>query len=122
MNDRSFKYSGMSVLTALVIAITTYPADVQSTVETRTLDEGENFQLFMQCLFGEDISEEDIADAMDGSDDSTPTEQEIRDCFAPLYNTGTDTDDATDTDADETGGDQVESSAEGSEDEDESDE
>jgi hypothetical protein len=25
---------------------------------------------------------------LDGSSDSTPTEQEIRDCFAPLYNTG----------------------------------
>jgi hypothetical protein len=42
----------------------------------------------MQCLFGGEASEEDISSTLDGSSDSTPTEQEIRDCFAPLYNTG----------------------------------
>jgi hypothetical protein len=42
----------------------------------------------MECLFGGDASEEDISGALEGSGDSTPTEQEIRDCFAPLYNTG----------------------------------
>ncbi|MFZ0253319.1 MAG: hypothetical protein WAL28_05910 [Nitrososphaeraceae archaeon] len=47
----------------------------------------------MDCLFGGEVSEEDISNALDGSSDSTPTEQEIRDCFAPLYNT----DSATDT-------------------------
>ena len=47
-------------------------------------DDGENFQQFMQCLFG---SEEDITGALDGTGESTPTEQEIRDCFDPLYNT-----------------------------------
>jgi hypothetical protein len=41
----------------------------------------------MDCLFGGEVSEEDITNALDGSSDSTPTEQEIRDCFAPLYNT-----------------------------------
>lgn len=47
----------------------------------------------MDCLFGGEVSEEDISNALDGSSDSTPTEQEIRDCFDPLYNT----DSATDT-------------------------
>ena len=42
----------------------------------------------MQCLFGTGASEEDITNALDGTGESTPTEQEIRDCFAPLYNTG----------------------------------
>lgn len=42
----------------------------------------------MECLFGGEASEEDISNALDGSSGSTPTEQEIRDCFAPLYNAG----------------------------------
>jgi hypothetical protein len=42
----------------------------------------------MECLFGGDASEEDISSALDGSSDSAPTEQEIRDYFTPLYNTG----------------------------------
>ena len=42
----------------------------------------------MQCLFGTGASEEDITGALDGTGESTPTEQEIRDCFTPLYNTG----------------------------------
>jgi hypothetical protein len=42
----------------------------------------------MGCLFGGEASEEDISNALDGSSGSTPTEQEIRDCFDPLYNTG----------------------------------
>jgi hypothetical protein len=62
--------------------------DASSPTETGTTDGEENFQQFMQCLFGGEASEEDISSALDGSSDSTPTEQEIRDCFAPLYNTG----------------------------------
>lgn len=61
--------------------------------EAGTSDDGETFQQFMDCLFGGEVSEEDISNALDGSSDSTPTEQEIRDCFDPLYNT----DSATDT-------------------------
>jgi hypothetical protein len=62
--------------------------DSSSSTEAGTSDEGENFQQFMSCLFGGEVSEEDITNALDGSSDSTPTEQEIRDCFDPLYNTG----------------------------------
>jgi hypothetical protein len=62
--------------------------DASSPPETGTTDDKENFQQFMQCLFGGEASEEDISSALDGSGDSTPTEQEIRECFAPLYNTG----------------------------------
>jgi hypothetical protein len=68
-----------------------------STSPTGSSDEGENFQQFMECLFGGEVSEEDITNALDASSDSTPTEQEIRDCFAPLYNTGTATDATTPT-------------------------
>ena len=44
--------------------------------------------MFQAVLFGGEASEEDISNALDGSSDSTSAEQEIRDCFAPLYNTG----------------------------------
>ena len=62
--------------------------DTGSPTETGAADDGENFQQFMQCLFGTGASEEDITSALDGTGESTPTEQEIRDCFTPLYNTG----------------------------------
>ena len=66
--------------------------DTGSPTETGAADDGENFQQFMQCLFG---SEEDITGALDGTGESTPTEQEIRDCFDPLYNTASATDTTT---------------------------
>ena len=101
------------MLVALMIAITMSPTnivprDAQSTLEapsspsgspdtgspteTGAADDGENFQQFMQCLFG---SEEDITGALDGTGESTPTEQEIRDCFDPLYNSASATDTTT---------------------------
>jgi hypothetical protein len=105
MNNHSFTYTSITMLVALMIAISMSPTngvprDAQSTLdapsspsgssdtgsptETGAADDGENFQQFMQCLFG---SEEDITGALDGTGESTPTEQEIRDCFDPLYNT-----------------------------------
>ena len=111
MNNHSFAYTSVAVLAALAIAITMSPTDIgeikptyaQSTfdtpsgpgnpdidspTETGTAGDGENFQQFIECLFGGEASEEDISSALEGSSDSSPTEQEIRDCFAPLYNTG----------------------------------
>jgi hypothetical protein len=111
-NNHSFTYSSVAMLAVLAIAITmsltsignmepsyaqsTFDtpsspdstSDANSPTETGTADDEDNFQQFMQCLFGGEASEEDISNALDGSSDSTPTEQEIRDCFAPLYNTG----------------------------------
>jgi hypothetical protein len=113
MNNRSFTYTSITMLVALMIAITMsstnmVPRDAQSTLdapsspsgssdtgsptETGAADDAENFQQFMQCLFG---SEEDITAALDGTGESTPTEQEIRDCFDPLYNTAGATDTPT---------------------------
>src|SRR5919112_2353325 len=111
MNNHSFAYTSVAVLAALAIAITMSPTnigeikpsyaqstfdtpsgpgspDIDSPTETGTADDGENFQQFMECLFGGEASEEDISSALESSSDSSPTEQEIRDCFAPLYNTG----------------------------------
>lgn len=155
MNSHSFTYASIVMLVALTLVITVSPTnigsmgtsyaqptfgtpsspgssspDTGSSTETGATDDGENFQQFMECLFGGDTSEEDISSALDGSSDSTPTEQEIRDCFDPLYNTGGATGSTTapgggSTDeTDEAGGDEGESSANGgtSEDEDGSEE
>jgi hypothetical protein len=138
MNNHSLTYSSIVMLAALAIAITISPTnivprDAQSTLdapsspssspdtgsptETGAADDGENFQQFMQCLFGTGASEEDITSALDGTGESTPTEQEIRDCFAPLYNTGSATGTTTTPGSsttgvtDDTGEDQGESSA-----------
>ena len=137
------------MLVALMIAITMSPTNIlpryaQSTLdapsspsgspdtgsptETGATDDGDNFQQFMQCLFGTGASEEDITSALDGTGESTPTEQEIRDCFAPLYNTGSATGTTTTPGGastgttDDTGEDEGESSVDGgtSDDEDES--
>ena len=133
MNTHLFAYTSFGILAALVIAITMSPTnlgeiktsyaqstfdtpsstgstpDTDSPSETGSVDDGENFQQFMQCLFGAEASEEDISSALEGSSDTTPTEQEIRDCFAPLYNTGgtgtdtTATADTGSTEADDSG-------------------
>ena len=141
MNIQSLTTFTVATVVALGIAVMMSPADseiikpsyAQPTFDTPSTtggvpdstspigssDEGENFQQFMECLFGGEVSEEDITNALDGSSDSTPTEQEIRDCFAPLYNTGTASDtttsppsSSTDDTGDETSDDEVDSSDE----------
>jgi hypothetical protein len=57
----------------------------------------------MECLFGGEVSEEDISSSLEGSGSSTPNEQEIRDCFAPLYNTGGASDTTTEPGSGSTG-------------------
>ena len=113
MNNRSFIGASIAMLVALALAITMSPtnignmetsyaqptfdtpsspggssSDTGSSTGTGVAGDAENFPLFMECLFGGEASEEDISNALDGSSETTPTEQEIRDCFAPLYNTG----------------------------------
>jgi hypothetical protein len=159
MNSSSYTYRGIATFVALALAMTmslttignVEPTYAQPTFDTpsspgssspdtssSTADDGENFQQFMDCLFGEEASEEDISGALEGSSASTPTEQEIRDCFTPLYNTGSSVDSTTATSSDPTdetegaggngggngGGDEGEGSTNGgtSEDEDESEE
>lgn len=145
MNTHLFAYTSFGILAALVIAVTMSPTnlgeiktsyaqstfdtpsspgstpDTDSPAETGSVDDGENFQQFMQCLFGGEASEEDISSALEGSSDTTPTEQEIRDCFAPLYNTGgtatdtTATADTGPTEADDSGPGEDEDSTSGGE-------
>ena len=40
--------------------------DTGSSTEAGTSDDGETFQQFMDCLFGGEVSEEDISNALDG--------------------------------------------------------
>jgi hypothetical protein len=105
MNFRLYTYTSFAILIALTLGIVTptttteiirpsyaqstgdFPTSPDSTPDSSSSSDGDNFQQFMSCMFGGDASEEDIANALDGSGDQ-PTEQEIRDCFAPLYNTG----------------------------------
>jgi hypothetical protein len=159
MNSSSFIYTSITVFVALTLAITIssttigniQPGYAQPTFDTpstpgssspntgsSTADDGENFQQFIDCLFGGGASEEDISSVLEGSSASTPTEQDIRDCFDPLYNTGSAAGSTTATGSgstDETedtggvgGGDEDEDEGEGStnggtsEDEDESEE
>ncbi len=159
MNSSSFTNTGIAVFVALTLAITIssttigniQPGYAQPTFDTpstpgssspntgsSTADDGENFQQFMDCLFGGEVSEEDISSALEGSSASTPTEQEIRDCFAPLYNTGSAAGSTTTTtpgsgstdETEDAGGDEDEGEGEGedstsgttSEDDDESEE
>jgi hypothetical protein len=112
MNSSSFICTSIAVFVAFTLAITMSPTTIgniqpayaQPTFDTPSspgssspdtgstgtgaADDGENFQQFIDCLFGGEASEEDISSALEGSSTSTPTEQEIRDCFDPLYNTG----------------------------------
>lgn len=107
MNIHSITYPSVAMLIALAIGTMMLPTNtemIESSYAQSTGDfpsspdstpdssssasDGDNFQQFMECLFGADASGEDISSALEGSGDSTPTEQEIRDCFAPLYNTG----------------------------------
>lgn len=156
MNSRSFTYTSIAMLVTLTLTITMSPTNIgnmgtsyaQPTFDTpsspdssspdtgsSTADDGENFQQFIECLFGAEASEEDISSALEGSSTSTPTEQEIRDCFDPLYNTGSaagsttatgsgSTDETEDTGGDEGGDDNEGEGSNGgtSEDEDESEE
>src|ERR687896_299676 len=97
MNNHSFAYTSVAVLAALAIAITMSPtnigeikpsyaqstfdtpsgpgSDIDSPTETGTVDDGENFQQFMECLFEGEADdsnpEEDGSSSTDGetSDD-----------------------------------------------------
>ena len=96
MNSRSFTYTGIAMLGCLALAVTLSPTnigrvepsyaqptfdtpsspgsgspDTGSSTETGAAEDGDNFQQFMECLFGGEASEEDISNALDGSSGST---------------------------------------------------
>jgi hypothetical protein len=71
-----------------VVLMTTIPVYAQTT--TDDAEDPDNFAEFITCLFdgtGEatDGTAENVVDAIEGSTQSVPTEQDIRDCFEPIY-------------------------------------
>ena len=89
MNIQSLTTFTVATVVALAIAVMMSPADseiikpsyAQPTFDTPSTtgglgdrtsptgpDEGENFQQFMECLFGGEVSEEDITNALDGEE------------------------------------------------------
>ncbi len=84
----------IAVLSSTIASIATIPtpAFAQSTGANNNAGNDQNFNEFMACLFDDNdngtVSESEVSEILESSDDQ-PTEQEIRDCFAPIYNTGT---------------------------------
>ena len=87
MNSSSFTNTSIAVFVAFTLAITMssttigniQPGYAQRTFDTpstpgssspntgsSTADDGENFQQFMDCLFGGEVSEEDISSSLEG--------------------------------------------------------
>ena len=82
------KYSWTIAAIAVLLTTATIPVYAQTTDNT---DDPDNFTEFIGCLFdgtGEadsDDTAQNVVDAIDGTAQSVPTEQEIRDCFEPIY-------------------------------------
>ena len=82
------KYSWTITAIAVLLTTATIPVYAQTTDNTNDPD---NFAEFIGCLFdgtGEadgDDTAQNVVDAIDGTAQSVPTEQEIRDCFEPIY-------------------------------------
>ena len=82
------KYSWTITAIAVLLTTATIPVYAQPTDNTNDPD---NFAEFIGCLFdgtGEadsDDTAQNVVDAIDGTAQSVPTEQEIRDCFEPIY-------------------------------------
>jgi hypothetical protein len=82
------KYSWTIVAIAVLLTTATIPVYAQTADNT---DDPDNFAEFIGCLFdgtGEadsDDTAQNVVDAIDGTAQSVPTEQEIRDCFEPIY-------------------------------------
>ncbi|MDQ4012641.1 MAG: hypothetical protein M3146_02815 [Thermoproteota archaeon] len=84
-----------TIAIAILAAALTFPTMTNVAFsQTRAND----FQEFMECLFGDVggsvATAQDIQDVLEGNSDDV-TEQEIRDCFSPIYNDGTGSEDNT---------------------------
>jgi hypothetical protein len=80
------------------IALVSTPAFAQTSGTTGSSNNDSDFSEFLTCMFdGNDngsVSETEIRSALGtGSTTDEPTESEIRDCFTPIYNTGSAADD-----------------------------
>jgi hypothetical protein len=74
-----------------VVLMTTIMIPVHAQTTTGDTEDPDNFADFITCLFdgtGEaatDDTTENVVDAIEGTAQSVPTEQDIRDCFEPIY-------------------------------------
>jgi hypothetical protein len=75
--------------TTILLTFATIPVWAQAT--TDDTDDSGNFAEFIGCLFdgtegttGEDTAQS-VVEAIEGTAQSVPTEQDIRDCFEPIY-------------------------------------
>jgi hypothetical protein len=94
---RKGKYSWTIMVIGAIGAIlfTTGIPSIYAQTTTNT-DNPDNFAEFIDCLFNStseaaaDDTAQNVADAIEGAAQSVPTEQDIRDCFDPIYEpTGT---------------------------------
>jgi hypothetical protein len=92
--------STIVAITTVLLTFVTTPVWAQDT--TDDTDDSSNFSEFIGCLFdgtegtndddteGDDIAQ-NVAEAIEGTAQSVPTEQDIRDCFEPIYEPATTT-------------------------------
>ena len=77
------------------------------TAGANNANNNQNFKEFLTCLLddnaNETISQAELTEAL-GTTGVAPTEQEIRDCFAPIYNPGTSTNNNDNDDDDDNTG------------------
>jgi hypothetical protein len=76
-------------MTTVLLTIAATPVWAQTT--TDDTDDSSNFAEFIGCLFdgtggttGDDTAQS-VVEAIEGTAQSVPTEQDIRDCFEPIY-------------------------------------
>jgi hypothetical protein len=85
------KSVSMTTTTIAIAIIATALAFPTMTTVSFAQSSGNDFQEFTECLFndvgGSSATAQDIEDVLQGSS-ADVTEQEIRDCFSPIYNDG----------------------------------
>ena len=82
--------SAIVAIATVLLTVAMTPVWAQDT--TDDTDDSSNFAEFIGCLFdgtegttgGEDTAQS-VVEAIEGTAQSVPTEQDIRDCFEPIY-------------------------------------
>jgi hypothetical protein len=135
LKHMNFKFQFTMLVIAVLsssIALVSTPAFAQTTGTTGTTgtagsaNNDSDFNEFLTCMFDGNangsVSETEIRAALgSGSTTDEPTESEIRDCFTPIYNTGSAADDE-ESDTTGSAADDEESDTTGSADEEEEEE
>lgn len=81
--------SAVVVIATVLLTFATTSVLAQTT--TDDADDSSNFAEFIGCLFDgtegttDDDTAQNVVEAIEGTAQSVPTEQDIRDCFEPIY-------------------------------------